>query len=104
MIFAYINYPNPHITIHSDSNCGNIGAQSRVNQRQIVITRNTIGEEIERFRTKQYTFAANKSVNDMWLTVDFGDVKFEDAVVKYIQRLIGAHYRPIAYAEVGQHC
>jgi hypothetical protein len=104
MIKAYINYPNPHITAHFDLNCGNIKAQHKTNQRNIRINIITITQELQNFRDKKYTFAANPEHNDMWLEIDFHNREFELAVLNYVCHLIGRHYRPLAGIRPNIHC
>jgi hypothetical protein len=104
MLKAYINYPNPKISAHHDRSCGAIQKMGKANQRLIRIDRTTISAELQRFASKEYTFAANPAGNDMWLEIDFGDANFEAAVLSYVHRLIGAHYSPLAEVEIQNHC
>ncbi len=36
---AYLNYPNPHMTLHSDSTCAEIGKMQKAGQRDVTINR-----------------------------------------------------------------
>ena len=73
-------------------------------QRNVALNAGSIGVELHTFSSKQYSFAASASLNDLWLSVDFGDATFEDAVVAFVQRLIGQHYKPLAGAAIQRHC
>lgn len=104
MLKAYINYPNPHVTVHFDLNCGSIQAQQKYEQLYRYINIATISNELQNFQNKKYVFAANPEHNDMWLEIDFRDREFELAVLNYICNLIGTHYRPLAGIKPGIHC
>jgi hypothetical protein len=104
MLKAYVNYPNPRLTIHTDLSCGDIQKMKKPGQRQVRIDLISASGELQRFQSKGYPFAANPAGNDMWLEVDFGDADFESAVVGYVQRLIGAHYSPLARIVIDRHC
>jgi hypothetical protein len=104
MIAVYINYPNSHITIHGSAGCGNLQQHHKQGQRNVTLNRLTLSAELERFAGKFYTFGADQSTNDMWLTVDFGDAVFERAVVEHIRVLLGVNYLPFARAAITEHC
>ena len=91
MLHVYISYPNPHIAVHGSSSCSDIGKTRKGGQRHVRIDIGSIGTELHRFSAKHYSFGASASLNDLWLSVDCGDATFEDAVVAYVQRLIGQH-------------
>jgi hypothetical protein len=101
---VYVNYPNPHITIHADRNCGSLHQQHKENQRVVSIDRSTLSSELIRFAEKGYRFGAQAENNDMWLDVSFQDDAFERAVVEYIRKLLAQYYSPFAKAKVDQHC
>ncbi|MGA3325806.1 MAG: hypothetical protein ABSF45_15140 [Terriglobia bacterium] len=104
MLKAYVNYPNPKVTIHRDPSCQSIQKMAKQRQRFVRINPKTISTELQRFKAKGYAFAANAAGNDMWLEADFGDAAFEVAVVKYVHHLIGEHYAPLGKAIIGTHC
>lgn len=104
MIRAYINYPVPHVTTHSDAVCSFIQSQHKANQRLIKININTLTKELRKFVEKEYRFAATPEFNDMWLDIDFNDEKFEIAVIEFIAKLLGKRYKPFASIEPNKHC
>jgi hypothetical protein len=104
MLKAYINYPNPNVTIHAHSDCASVQQQHKKNQRVVRIEVFNLSGELTKFRTKEYVFRAQAETNDMWLDVDFGDAGFEKAVVEYIRRLLGSHYTPFVRSKVDVHC
>ena len=103
MIMAYINYPNAHFTLHGNPSCGVVRMMRKAGQRIVTIDRPAISSELNCFARKHYRFAAQAKINDMWLKVDFGDAKFEKAVVRHIRRLLGDHYGPLAKAPIKTH-
>ncbi len=104
MTHAYINYPNPHITLHGQATCADIGKMHKTGQRRVRITANSISHELQQFARKSYRFGADASNNDMWLEVDFADAAFEQALVAHVQHLIGASYKPLASVPIEEHC
>jgi hypothetical protein len=104
MLMAYVNYPNPRLTIHANLSCGDIQKMRKPEQRYKRIDLMSVSGELQRFQSKEYTFATNPAGNDMWLEVDFNDADFEGAVIAYVQRLIGAHYSPLARVVIDRHC
>ena len=104
MLWTYFNYPNPHVMVHGLSSCSEIQKMGKPEQRQLSVDPTTIGREVQNFLKKKYRFAAQAGLNDMWLTVDFEDAKFEFAVVRFLLRALGRHYRPFRGCEVGWHC
>jgi hypothetical protein len=104
MIQAYINYPNPHVRIHARDSCSTIQQQRKERQRVVELTPRTLSEELLRFQSKHYRFSAEKSINDMWLRVEFGDEEFEVAIVQHIRNILAQWYRPFANVPVDTHC
>jgi hypothetical protein len=104
MTHAYINYPNPRITLHGKSSCSDIGKMGKSIQRHVRVDDSSVSAELQRFRAKSYRFSADATANDMWLEVDFDDAAFERAVVAHIHRLISVHYKPFATVTVEPHC
>lgn len=104
MLKAYVNYPNPKVSVHHDPSCGAIRKMAKPSQRLVRIDAGSISAELQRFRAKGYTFAANPAGNDMWVEADFADPDFEAAVIAYVHRLIGRHYSPLARVAIEKHC
>lgn len=104
MIKAYFNYPNTHITIHRDLNCGEIQKMAKTGQRLVLIDPDSVSLEPQRFFSRQYRFASVAGLNDIWLTVDFRDGDFELAVVEHVRRLVAQHYSPFAGVRLNPHC
>ncbi len=104
MIRAYINYPNPHITIHADTSCGNVHQQHKQNQRVISIDQASLTSELKHFSDKDYRFGSQAEINDMWLIIDLEDDTFERAVVEHILKFLSKHYSPFERVAVDEHC
>jgi len=103
MLKAYINYPNPHFTVHGSASCGEIRKMQRPEQRVVDIDRTSISDLLERFAGKHYRFAAEAGLNDMWLELSFDDPEFERAVVRHVRHLLGSHYEPLRNAPIKEH-
>ena len=104
MTKAYLNYPNPHMTLHGDSACAEICKMHKANQRDMAITRDTFTRALGQLADKGFRLGADASVNDVWLSVDFGDPEFEEAVARYIHRLLGQRYGRLKDAAIDRHC
>jgi len=104
MLKAYINYPNPHITLHGGGGCGSVQQQRKSGQRVVRLDVGSLSTELNRFVKKEYRFGADPETNDMWLELNFGDSAFEKAVVEYVRTLLSQHYTPFARIKVDQHC
>ncbi len=104
MLYAYINYPNPHITIHKSSSCGNIQQQHKKSQRVVHLNSNTLSSELLNFKEKHYKFGANPETNDMWLIVDFNPEEIEQGIVDDVLDLLKKHYSPFRKVTPKVHC
>lgn len=104
MLHVYINYPNPHMTIHADANCRSIRQSGKAEPRISEINLGTLTEELSKFADKEYAFAANPAQNDIWLDIDLEDEIFERAVAEFVLRLIGSFYTPLRGLKPSVHC
>lgn len=92
---VYINYPNPAFSIRHEQS-----AKSRMRHPESVtrlfqINPQTASEVLTLFIDGEVNFASTSDINDCWLEVDFGDMEFELAVVKFIQTVLGRRYAPL---------
>ncbi len=104
MLHVYINYPNPHMTIHGDSGCSLIRQSKKPDQRISKITVETLSQELAKFRDKEYSFAPAAILNGIWLDIDLNDSTFERAVAEYVLELIGRYYTPLRGIKSSVHC
>lgn len=104
MLHVYINYPNPHSTIHRDPDCKLIQRAHVQGQRVAQIKLATLTTELYKFANKEYEFGAQAHLNDIWLEIDFQDAGFETAVAEYVLRLAGQHYTPLLSVKPKRHC
>ena len=103
MLTAYLNYPNPKISVYPGVACSEIKKKEKKGLRQIHIDIDTISMELLRFQEKEYKFAAMADFNDMWLEIEFNDLVFESAVLEYVRVLLAKHYTPFASVEIKTH-
>ncbi len=104
MTKVYLNYPNPHMTIHGDSACLQIGKMDKLDQRTVTITPDSFADAICQLDNKTFQFGSSAPVNDAWLSVDFDDQLFEAAVADYVLRLLGKRYVPLQGVRIRKHC
>lgn len=100
---AYINYPNPHITLHWNDSCSHIQKHGKHGQRVVTLNRDTIESSLTQFINKEFTFAPNPDENDMWLDISLGSPRHDEAIVYVIQSLLGKRYQPLASASIEAH-
>ena len=101
---AYVNYPNPHVTLHGDLKCLEIGKMQKAQQRAVTINRASFTQAINQLTSKSFQLGAQAQINDVWLSIEFGDGEFEEAVAKYACRLLGERYSPLKVAPIKKHC
>ena len=104
MIHAYFNYPNPHVTIHQNPDCGYIRPHDRPQQRIFHLNIETVSSMLKMFENNEVRFTAQATLNDMWLEVDFNNQAFEVAIVLYIKEILGRYYKPYQAAPISTHC
>ena len=104
MINVYLNYPNSVATIHQTSDCPRINQQHSPNQRNFTINQDSIQSTLNSFINGEVPFRAEASQNDAWLEIDFNDLEFEIAVVKFILRQLGKRYEPFDSLTPELHC
>lgn len=104
MLTVYLNYPNSLVTVHRDSLCSLIGSHQKTDQRHIHISAESISEQLMKFIKREYRFASESRLNDMWIEVDFDSDEFEVAVVKYLRRLLASKYKPFQNSHYSTHC
>lgn len=98
MTSVYINYPNPHLSVRHGISVDERIRHMKDERRVVRINSLNVSEALAPFIAKKVDFSATKELNDLWLEIDFGDEEFEEALVRYVQRLLGRRYRPIGEA------
>ena len=101
---VYLNYPNPHISIHRDPSCSEVQKNRKEGQRVLHVSRANWDQTVADFGRKKYRFASIREFNDMWLEVSMDSEGEVLRLVKEVHAALGGHYRPFARAEVIVHC
>lgn len=101
---VYINYPNPHITIHQDVNCGQIQMHNIQNQRQFRVRMSNLRSTLKDFQNNKHLFKAEQFYNDMWLDISLDTIDQEIGLIHVLQAILGQKYSPLADAPVNRHC
>jgi hypothetical protein len=104
MLRVYVNSPASTVTIHKDPRCIYWPRADSPGARVIHLREATLSAELQLCREKEYRFAAQSGMNDIWLDVDFADPEFELATVKHVKLLLGKHYKRLREAPVRVHC
>jgi hypothetical protein len=101
---VYINYPNPHITIHKNTSCRQIQKQQKDEQRHIKIRITNLDDVLTKFINEDYEFRSEKLYNDLWLDISLDNYELEIGVLRTIQAIIGQRYKPLSNAPITIHC
>ena len=104
MIKAYINYPNPHMSIHKNPDCQMIQKNHAPNQRIFKIDIHSFANVLMDFVDEKFVFRTEKGFNDIWLEIDFKNSEFEIAIARYILNLLGNRYSPLRSINPEIHC
>jgi len=103
-MYAYVNYPEPHFTIHWNAQCSEIRKNRKPGQRLVEIQVANLGQVLSDFISGKYRFASDPSANDLWLDISLDTPEQEEGLVHVIQALVGRRYSPLADAPVRRHC
>ncbi|MEX2161825.1 MAG: hypothetical protein WD751_07920 [Anaerolineales bacterium] len=100
---VYINYPNPHLTIHGNLHCPDFQKQRKQGQRVLTISGANSGEMLKGFIEGRHKFAANASENDMWLDITLSTYKHSESLVFVIHELLAKKHMPFRRASIEYH-
>ena len=101
---VYLNYSNPHITIHKDNTCGQIHMHHKTEQRRVHINPVALRFVLSDFISDKYMFKSERLFNDLWLDITLDTPEQEVGFVHVIQAIIGQRYSPFSEAPVKEHC
>jgi hypothetical protein len=104
MVHVYINYPNPHFTVHGDPTCPHIKKGRKAKQRSIRITAADPAEIRDQFADEAIKFSSTKELNDMWLEISLDAPEVEIGIVNYIREILGERYKRLHNAPSSWHC
>ena len=99
----YVNFPNPHLTIHRDPLCGEIQKHQKPNQRYIAVTAGTLSNVLTELIHNKHRFAPNPQENDLWLDVSLATAKHEEAFVYVLHLILAGHYGSFQHADIIDH-
>lgn len=100
---VYLNYPNPHFTLHWHDKCPQIQKHRKEGQRVVTITPDNLATTLSRFIDREFTFASNPDENDMWLDVSLGSPRHDESIAYLIQVILGQRYTPFRSASIENH-
>jgi len=103
-MWLYINYPNPHFSIHRNPACPMIQMHRVPGQRLLRVIPANLGDFLLEFREDRIPFAAQSGLNDIWIEINLHTPEQELNLVHEVQALIGRRYRPLADARIEEHC
>jgi hypothetical protein len=101
---VYINYPNPHFSVHKNVTCKQIHLHKKSGQRIVNISSATLKRVLKAFLKDAYDFRAAAQWNDLWLDITLSTPEQEIGIVHVIQAILGQRYKPLSKASVSIHC
>jgi hypothetical protein len=101
---VYINYPNPHFTIHKNSSCQQIHMHQKSEQRIVKVNSETLKNVLGQFINDAYDFKSEAQWNDLWLDISLSTSEQEIGFVHIIQAILGQRYKPLGSAPITEHC
>ena len=101
---VYINYPNPHITIHKNTSCRQIQMHKKDEQRHINVRITNLNNVLTKFINDDYEFKSEKQFNDFWLDISLDTFEQEMGFVHTLQAIIGQRHKPLSNAPIIIHC
>ena len=101
---VYINYPNPHFTVHKNASCQQIQMHRKSGQRIVKVSAATLKNVLTLFINNAYDFKAEARWNDLWLDISLSTPEQEIAFVHVIQAILGQRYKPLSNAPISIHC
>jgi hypothetical protein len=103
MLSLMLNYPAKKATVHLNPTCKMIQAHHVKGQRILLITKENLQREYFRCANKEYRFAAEAHLNDMWILINLGSEQAEIEAAKVFKKELGVHYKRIREAELKFH-
>lgn len=100
---VYINYPNPHFTIHTNTFCSQIKKNQKPNQREITVNSDNLSLVLKSFIDDCPKFLAEATYNDLWLDINLDTAAQEFGFVYIVQLLLGLRYAPLRQAKINEH-
>jgi hypothetical protein len=101
---VYINFPNPHITIHKNASCQQIQMHQKSGQSIVKVSPTTLKNVLSQFINDAYDFKSEAQWNDLWLDISLSTSDQEIGFVHIIQAILGQRYKPLGNAPIGVHC
>ena len=103
MINASINYPHGYMELHAVSTCSEIGKRGKLAQRKEDVTPTSFATIVNKLADKNFRLGSDASNNDVWLSVNFDDPEFEEAVAGYLYRSLGKRYGRLQGGPIKKH-
>jgi len=101
---VYINYPNPHFTIHKNSSCQQIHMHNKSGQRNVKVNSATLKQVLGQFINDAYDFKPEAQWNDLWLDISLSTHEQEIGFIHIVQAILGQRYKPLGSAPITEHC
>jgi hypothetical protein len=103
-MWVYINYPNPHFTVHRDPSCRTIQMHGKPGQSVRRVSMYTLGDLVSEVAAGKIRFAAQSGFNDLWVETRLDTPDQEIGLVHVLQAILGRQHRPVATAPSNIHC
>lgn len=95
MTKAYLYYPRPHMRLHGDSACSEIGKNTKKNQRKLIVKPDSLAELLSRLSDPGFRLASCAEYNDVWFDLDLGSSDSEEVAANEALRVLAIRYEPL---------
>jgi len=99
MTSVYIDYPIPHFSVRQNETSATRFRRDTPHRRFFEINISTFSAVMTLFASGEVHFTSKAGFNDIWIDVDFDSLEFEEAVIRYVQEILGRRYKPLRDAE-----
>ena len=103
MLSWMLNSPAKKVTLRLNPTCKLIQVHHVKGQRVLRITKENLQREYFRCANKEYRFAAEPHLNDMWILIDLGSEQAEIEAAKMFKKELGVHFKRIRETELKFH-
>jgi hypothetical protein len=92
------------MTMHHELTCKEIAKMQKTAQRTVSITHGTFSTDMGQLQSKTFRLGADASLNDLWISAEFDDPEFEEAVLRHVYKLLGKRFTRLQSGPIKTHC
>ncbi len=101
---VYVNYPYPHITIHTNDKCHQVRVHQKEEQRCFVVRPGNVEAVVGELVSERFVFRSDRDFNDLWLDISLDTSEQDLEFVHRVLTLMGERYERLSRAPISIHC